>query len=92
MMRALLKANSIKGSERLLLVGHRVKVLGEHHIFERGEIGNQMELLEDESNFLGSEAIEFGAGEFAQILAINENVSRAGTVETSNQIHQRRLA
>ncbi len=38
--------------ERLLLVGHAVEVLRQHHVLERSEVGNQMKLLEDEADFL----------------------------------------
>src|SRR5258708_4821360 len=51
-----------------------------------------MELLEDEADLLCSKTVEFGAGQFGEILAIDENLSRTGTIKTSDQIYQRRLA
>src|SRR5215813_1135692 len=92
MMRALLESNSIQRFQCFLLVSHRVEVLGQHHVFERRQIGNQVELLEDEADLFCPETIELRSGEVAEIVAVDEDVSRAGAIEAADEIYQRGLA
>src|SRR5690348_3013531 len=51
-----------------------------------------MELLEDEPNLFCPKAGKLRAREFAQIVAVDKDVSRTGTIEASDEVHQRRLA
>ena len=41
-----------------VFVGGAMEILREHHVFNRREIGHEVKLLEDESDFLGAEAGE----------------------------------
>jgi len=43
-------ADAAQGGHGLLLIGHAVEELGEHDVFESGEMRDQMELLEDETD------------------------------------------
>ena len=59
MMRALFKSNTVESFQCLFLVSHRVEVLRQHHVFQRSEVGNEMELLKDKSDLLCAKAIQF---------------------------------
>src|SRR5580658_2861919 len=52
------EADTCERGARFRFVGGAVKILGEHHVFERGEIRDEMELLKDEADFFGAEARE----------------------------------
>ena len=45
-----------------VLVGHGVEVLGEHDVLYGREVGDEVELLEDEADLVGAEAVELGGG------------------------------
>src|SRR5438067_10079676 len=70
-MRAIFKSDAAESFERLGFVGHAMEVLGKHHIFERGEIGDQVKLLEDEADLLGAEAVELLAIKLDDVLLLN---------------------
>src|SRR5438105_2544103 len=69
-----------------------MEVLRQHYVFQRGEVRNQMKLLEDEADFLRAETIEFRSGKILQVLSIDKDVTGALPVETSNQVDQRRFS
>jgi hypothetical protein len=50
--RAIGEAHALERLQRLLRVGHRVIVLRDHDVFERVEVGEEMELLEDDADLL----------------------------------------
>ena len=62
MVGAIFQTHVGQGRERFLLVGHAVEVLRQHDVFERGEIGNQVELLEDEADLFRAGAIQILGG------------------------------
>ncbi len=92
MVGALLQSHSLQGIERFLLIGHAVEVLRQHHVFERREIGNQVELLKHKTNFLRPHSIQFVRGDSRHIFAIEPNLSGSGAVQAADQVHQRRFA
>ena len=59
---AVFQAHVGQRRERLLLVGHAVKVLRQHDVFERGQVRNQVELLEDEADFFRPGAVQILGG------------------------------
>ena len=67
---AIFQAHVRQGGQRFLLVGHAVKVLRQHDVFERGEVGNQVELLEDETNFFRPGAIQILGGNPGNVFAV----------------------
>src|SRR5581483_10086225 len=69
-----------------------MEVLRDHDVFEGGEIGNEMELLEDKPDLFGPKTIELRAGKFLHILAVDVDVTGCRPIEASNQVHQRRFA
>ncbi len=78
--------------ERFLLVGHTVKVLRQHDIFERGEVGNQVELLEDETHFFGAGAVQVRGGNHGNILAVEPNFTASGTIQAADQVGESRFS
>ena len=85
---ALFQSHALEGFERFLFVGHAVKVLGQHDVFEGGEIGNQVELLEDETDFFGPHAIQFTRRNASHVFAVEPNLARAWTIQAADQVHQ----
>ena len=75
-MRTLFQSHSLQSVQRFLFVGHAVEVLGEHHIFECGEIRNQVKLLKHETDFLCAHAIQFSRRDVGHIFAIQPNLAR----------------
>src|SRR5690349_8381022 len=87
-MGALAKADALEGVEGLLLVGHAVEVLRQHDVFKCGEKRDEMELLEDEADFFGAHAVEFGGGDIGDVLAVEPDFAGRGAVETADEIDQ----
>ena len=75
-----------------MFVGHAVEVLCEHDVFDGVEVGNQMKLLKDETDFLGARAIEFAAGDCGDIHIVEPDFAGGWAIEAANQIDECRLA
>src|SRR6185437_17059935 len=73
-------------------VGGAVKVLREHHVFERGEVGNEMKLLENESDLLRTETGEAGFIEASDIDAVDDCGAFARNVEPADDVNKRGFA
>ena len=56
MREAVAEADAAQGFVGLRFVGDAVEVLREHHVFDGGEIRDEMKLLEDEADFFGAVA------------------------------------
>ena len=69
-----------------------MEVLGEHDVFKRGEIGDQVELLEDEADLVGAEAVEFGGGHGGDVDVVDLELAGGGAVETADEIDEGALA
>ena len=91
MLRAVGQPHPLQRLERFALVGHAVEVLRQHHVLERRQVGDQVELLEDEADLLGAEAVQLGVGERGHVLAFEIDLARGGAVQAADQIHQRGL-
>src|SRR5271166_370781 len=89
---ALFQSHALQGFERFLLVRHAVEVLGQHYVFEGREIGDQVELLEHETNLLGSHSIQFVRRDVGDIFSVEPNLAGGWTIEAADQINQCRLA
>src|SRR6185369_12409006 len=92
MVRALAESHALERDARLVGVGHGMVVLGHHHVLERVEIGQQVELLEDDPDALAPEAHAFGVVLRRQVLAVHPQPPRGRTVERPEQIDERALA
>ena len=53
------------------LVGHGVEVLRQHDVFKRRQVWDQVELLEDEADLVGAEAVELGGGHGGHVHAVD---------------------
>jgi hypothetical protein len=73
-------------------VSGAVEVLSEHDVFEGGEIRHEVELLEDEADFLGAEASEGGFVETGHVGAIDDGLAGAGSVEAAENVDEGGLA
>ncbi len=62
MRQAIAQAHAAQGFCGLRFVGDAVEVLGEHYVFHGGEVGHEMELLEDEPDFFGAVADHLAFG------------------------------
>src|SRR3954452_326294 len=91
MMGAVAQSHAGQSVYRFLFVSHAVEVLREHDVLDRGEKGNQVELLEDESDFFGAHAIQFARRNSGDVLAIEPYLSGRRAIEASDEVNQRRF-
>ena len=89
MREAISEPDAPEGFGGLMLVGHGVEILREHDVFERREIGDEVELLEYEADFLRAHAIQLGSRDIGDVVSIEPDFAAAGTIEAADQIHQR---
>jgi hypothetical protein len=89
---AVAEAYSGEGGEGFFLVGDGVEVLREHYVFERGEVGDEVELLKDKSDFVGAEAVELLRRHGAEIFAGDADGAAGRAVEAAEEIDQRGFA
>src|SRR5260370_4864623 len=75
MIGAVPKADAGQRVNRFLLVSHAVEVLRQHDILDRGEKGDEMELLEDESDFFRAHTIQFSGRESSNVNAVKPDFS-----------------
>ena len=68
-----------------------MKILRQHDVFDRGEEGNQVKLLKDESNFFRAHAIQVRGRDPGHILPVEPDLARRRPVEAADQIDQRRF-
>lgn len=86
------KSDAAKGFGGFGFVGGAVKVLREHDVLERSEIGHKMKLLKNETDFLGAETGKALFIEMADVDAINDGCAFGGSVEAAENINQRGFA
>ena len=72
---AMPQTDAFEGVGGLRFVGDAMEVLREHHVFQRVEIRDQVELLEDEADFLGTITDQFVFTEIGKVDAVDENVA-----------------
>ena len=87
-----LEADAVEGVEGFLLVGHAVKILRQHDVLNGGEIGNQMKLLKDEADLVGTNAIQLATRNGGDVQIVEPDFTGAGTVEATNEIDKRGFA
>src|SRR5688572_16799316 len=75
----------------LLLIHDAVKILREHHIFERSQMRDEMKLLKDHSNLLTPECRHFFFSETAGLFTVDQNCAGSGTIEQPNEIQECRF-
>ncbi len=68
--------DACEGGASFGFVGSAMKILGEHHVFKRGEVRDQMELLEDESDFFCAKTSEALFVETGNVDAVDDVLCR----------------
>jgi hypothetical protein len=72
----------------LVFIGHAVEVLSEHHVFQRREMGDQMEVLEDKADGFAAETGEIRTAELGGIGAVDADGAGGGLVETAEEVQE----
>ena len=78
MVDAIGETDTGEGGASFVFVGGAMEVLREHDVFERGEIGDEMELLENEADFFGAETSETFFVETGDVDAVDESFAGGG--------------
>jgi hypothetical protein len=92
---ALAQPDAAQGLFGFTTVGHAVDVLGQHDVLQRGEIRDQVELLEDEADGALAVAGQLAgrhAGGTAEVHTADPHPARARTVEAGEDVEKRGLA
>src|SRR5262249_10812026 len=71
--------------------GAAVVVLRAHDVLEGGEVGDQVELLEDDPDLLAAEAHALVLGHGGEVSAVDDDAARAGLVQRTEQVDERGL-
>src|SRR5205085_2880860 len=91
MRQAVAKANALQRLFGLFFVGDAVKILSQHHVFERGEIRYEVKLLKNKAHFFCAVANQVVFAQIRKIHAVNdhtnlsENRSEEHTSELQSQ-------
>jgi hypothetical protein len=92
MIQSIAKAHPAQGFRGFFFIRDAVKILGQHHIFQGREIGNEVKLLKYKADFIGAVTRQFAFGKIADFLAVDNNTARARMIEPAENVDQRRLA
>ena len=92
MLKAIAETYAAQCFRCFFLIGEAVEVLGQHHVLDRGQVRNEMELLKNESHFFRPEAGEFTGAETRQITIVHPNVAGGGEIEAAEDIEQSAFA
>ena len=73
---------------------HRIgdKFRGHRHILQRGERGNEVVKLEDESDAVAPEAGQFPVGQVREVHSPDQNAPLRGAVDPADEVEKRRLS
>ena len=91
-MRAIGQADPIERRARFDLVGHAVEVLRQHDVLERRQVGDEMELLEDEADGFGAKAGQLGARQRGRVDRTDAHGAVGRLIEATEDIQQGGLA
>ena len=89
---AVLQADLFQRLHGLLLIDHRMVVLGHHHVFHGGQVRNQIELLEHQSDEVLAHVGQLRGVQVLQLAAFQLHGALGGRVHAANHVHQRGLA
>src|SRR5215471_11821764 len=92
MIEPVAQSDSSKRLPGLGLIGHRVVILSEHHVFDRGQIWDQMKLLEYEADLLSPELGKLRSLQPGYVGAVDQGLARRRTVKAADDVHQSCLA
>src|ERR1700693_2324083 len=82
------EANAAQSVLGLLLIGDAVEILREHDVFQRGQIWNEMKLLEDETYFFRAIANQLTFGALGEIDIIDDDAAGSESVQPAENIDQ----
>ena len=88
MRQAIAETHAAQGVGGLRLVGGAMKILRQHHVFERAEIRDEMELLEHESDFFRAIAHQLRFGELREVGAVDDDTPRSERVQAAENVDQ----
>ena len=86
------EAHAVEGLEGFLLVGHRVVVLGDHHVFEGRQVADEVELLEDEADGTAAHLGEFVGGQVGDVVPVEHDGALGSGVHGTDDVHEGGLA
>ena len=86
------EADAVKGLEGFLLVGHRVVVLGDHHVFEGRQVADEVELLEDEADGTAAHLGELVGGQVGDVVPVEHDGALGSGVHGTDDVHEGGLA
>src|SRR5579885_1317142 len=86
------KANAPQGGSGFVFVRDRMKILGQHHVFERIEIRDEVKLLEDEADFFRAIAHQIAFAEPREVNAIDNHTPGSQGIEPAKNIDERRFS
>src|ERR1700722_16218572 len=86
MVEAVAQSAALEPGARFFLLRGAVKRLRKHHVFDCGEIRNEMKLLEDESDFFSAKPGEAGLIEAGHVGSVHNSLTGGGRVETAENI------
>ena len=92
MVGAIAQADALQCPQRLRGIRDRVVVLRDHHVLERVEVGEQVELLEDDSDLLAPIAHALGFAERGDFDAVHDDRALGRAIERGEQVDEGRLA
>ena len=85
---AVVKADAFERGQRRCLVGHAVVILRQHDVFAGGEVGQEVELLENEADGAGAESAAGFFVECGGVGAVQKNLSLARGIKAGEDVHQ----
>jgi hypothetical protein len=91
MVKPMAKADPIEGVTGLTLVDNAMEILCQHDVLERCEVGDEVELLEDQTDGITSKAGKIAAAQGRNVGAIDDQAATGGAIEATHDVEQRRL-
>src|SRR5215471_14501518 len=85
-MRPLSQSHALQCIKGFLLVSHAMEILSQHDVLRRCEVGNQVKLLENKSDFLCAYPIQFTCRDARHLYAVQPDLARSRTVEAADEV------
>ena len=83
MRQAVAQTDAVQCLRSLRFVRDAVKILRQHHVFQRGEIRHKMELLEDKADFFRAVAHQLVFGQLREVDIIDDNAPGSQRIEAA---------
>src|SRR5437879_8171981 len=89
MRQAVAETDALQRLFSLFFVRDAVKILSQHHVFQRREIRHEMKLLENETHFFRTVANQVVFAELRQIHAVDDHAPAAQRVQPAENVDER---